>query len=132
MSYGMKVSKPGENVFTTGIENLYVDTTYPLLKIKSSGTGTLSVSDGGSDSDTITHNLGYIPNVMVFGQTYNISSSSKIANYTRYPYKSYLSTYYSDFTYTVSSTQLVISGTFWDESSNSETFGYYYYIFYDQ
>jgi hypothetical protein len=128
----MKVSKKGVDVFKAGLDSLYVDTTYPLLKIKSSGTGSLSVSDGGSDSDTIVHNLGYVPNVMVYGQTYSVNGGLKNPLYTRWPFKEGFSTYYSDFTYTISATELVITAGFWDESSNSDTFGYFYYIYYDQ
>lgn len=132
MGFGIKVSKKGEDVNTVGLGDSLVDTSYPLLKIKQSGTGTLSVSDGTSDSDTITHNLGYIPNVMVFGQTYSIGGAVKSSLYTRYPYREYSSGTYSDFLYTVSTTELIITGDFYDESSNSDTFSYFYYIFYDE
>ena len=132
MAFGIKVSKKGEDVNTVGLGDSLVDTYYPLLKIKQSGTGTLSVSDGTADSDTITHNLGYIPNVMVFGQTYTINGNVKNPVYTRYPYREYSSGTYSDFLYTVSTTELIITGDFYDESSNSDTFSYFYYIFYDE
>lgn len=130
--FGIKVSKPGQNVLTTGVENLYMDTTYPVLKIKASGTGSLSISDGGSDSDTITHSLGYIPKVLVYGEFYSVFSGAKSAYYRRYPIKEFLSTYTSYFRYTVSSTQLVISGSFYDELAYSGTFNYFYYLFYDE
>lgn len=132
MSFGIKVSKKGKDVNTVSLGDSLVDTSYPLLKIKQSGTGTLSVSDGTSDSDTITHNLGYIPNVMVFGQTYTINGNVKNSVYTRYPYREYSAGTYSDFIYTVSTTELIITGDFYDESSNSDTFSYFYYIFYDE
>lgn len=132
MAYGIKVSKTGENVFTTGVENLLIDTTYPLLKVKASGTGSLSVTDGSSDSDTITHNLGYIPKVLVYGEFYSVYSSAKSAYYRRYNISEFLSTYYTNFKYTISSTELIISGAFWDETSNSGTFNYFYYLFYDE
>lgn len=131
-NFGIKVSKPGENVLTTGIENLYMDTTYPILKIKASGTGSLSISDGGSDSDTITHNLGYVPKVLVYGEFYSVYSGAKSAYYRRYPIDELLSTYTSNFGYTISSTQLVINGSFWDELGYSGTFNYFYYLFYDE
>lgn len=130
--FGIKVSKEGEDVNVSSIKNTLVDTSYPLLKVKSSGSGTLSVSDGTPDSDTITHSLGYIPNVMVFGQTYSVNGGAKNSRYIKYPYKELLSTYTSEFSYTITATQLVISGGFNDDSSNSDTFDYFYYIFYDQ
>jgi len=132
MAYGIKISKAGENVLTTGVENLLLDTSYPLLKVKSHGTGTLSVSDGNSDSDTITHNLGYIPKVLVYGEFYSVYSGAKSAYYRRYPINEFLSTYYSNFTYTITDTQLTINAEFYDESSYSGTFNYFYYLFYDE
>ena len=131
MAFGIKVSKPGFDVNTSTIEDTLIDTTYPLLKIKTSGSGSLSVSDGGTDSDTIAHNLGYIPHVWVYGEYYSIGEG-KVSKYIRYPFNSYSSTYYSAFGFTVSSTELVVSGAFWDETTNSGTFSYFYYIFYDE
>lgn len=131
-NFGIKVSQPGVDVNKATIKDLFIDTSYPILKVKESGSGTLSISDGSSDSDTITHNLGYIPRVFVYGQTYSANGGSKNAGYTRYPSLEYVSTYYANFTYTVNSTQLIISGEFWDETMNSDTFGYIYYIFYDE
>lgn len=132
MEYGIKVSKPGFDATTAATKDLFVDTSYPLLKIKQSGSGSLSVSDGGSDSDTITHNLGYKPRVMVYGQFYDINAAAKSTDYRRYSFSQEMSTYYTAFTYTVSTTNIVISGSFWDESANSDTFNYFYYIFYDE
>lgn len=132
MSYGIKVSKPGFDVNTAATKDLFLDTSYPLLKIKQSGSGSLSISDGGSDSDTIAHNLGYKPRVMVYGQFYDIYATTKSTDYRRYSFSQELSTYYTDFSYTVDDTNLVISGSFWDESTNSDTFNYFYYIFYDE
>lgn len=132
MAYGIKVSKPGVDVLTAGVKDLYLDTSYPILKVKASGTGSLSISDGGSDSDTITHNLGYIPKVLVYGEFYSVYSGAKSAYYRRYPISEFLSTYTSNFGYTISSTQLTISGSFWDELAYSGTFNYFYYLFYDE
>ena len=129
---GIKVSKEGKNALTAGIKDLLLDTSYPLLKVKASGSGTLSISDGTVDSDTISHNLGYVPNVMVYGQTYSVNGGIKNSRYIRYPYRESISTYTSEFGYTVTTTQLIISGGFYDESSNSDTFDYFYYIFYDE
>ncbi len=132
MAYGIRISKPGENVLTTGVENLLLDTSYPLLKVKSHGSGSLSVSDGGSDSDTITHNLGYIPKVLVYGEFYSVYSGAKSAYYRRYPINEYMSTYNSNFMYTITSTQLIIHADFFDQEGYSGTFKYFYYLFYDE
>lgn len=131
MSFGIKVSKPGNDVFTAGKGDLFVDTTYPILKIKASGTGSLSVSDGGSDSDTIAHDLGYVPKVLVYGQYYDIYSGAKSTNYLRYPKDQLQVTDTSSFGYTIDTEDLIITGAFSNSSGDSETFSYFYYIFYD-
>ena len=133
MSYGTKVSKPGFDVNTAGVGDLYLDTSYPLLKVKQSGSGSLTVSDGGSDSDTIAHNLGYVPQVFVYGEYYDIDSGSKPSGYFRYPINQQIvGVYNGSFGYTIDSTNLVISGSFYDESSNTATINYFYYIFFDE
>lgn len=129
--FGIKVSKPNNNVFTAGKGDLFVDTTYPILKIKASGTGSLSVSDGGSDSDTIAHDLGYVPRVLVYGQYYDIYSSSKSDYHIRYPKSQLLVTDTSAFYYTIDTEDLIITGSFEDSLGYSGTFSYFYYIFYD-
>ena len=115
MEYGIRVSKPGVDALTAGVKDLYLDTSYPILKIKASGTGSLSISDGGSDSDVITHNLGYVPKVLVYGEFYSVYYGEKSNYYRRYPISEFLSTYTSNFEYTISSTQLTIKGSFYDE-----------------
>lgn len=132
MAYGIKVSKPGEDVFTAGTDNLFMDTTHPLLKIKQSGTGTLSVTDGGSDSDTITHSLGYVPKVFIYGQVFSVIAGGKNSNYVRYPYYEEIAATTAEFEYSISTTQLVISGGYDYGDSSSNTFSYFYYIFYDE
>jgi len=130
--FGIRVSQLGIDVNTAGTKDLLMDTSYPLLKVKLSGSGSLSISDGGSDSDTITHNLGYIPRILVYGQSYSLGVG-KESKYSRYPYlETLVQVYYSVFSYSVNSTQLIISGEFFDESTNSDTFNYFYYIFYDE
>jgi len=133
MSFGIKVSKEGSDVKLVSVQDLLIDTQYPILKIAASGSGTLSVSDGSSDSDTIAHNLGYIPKVMVYGQTYSANGGIKNSRYFRYPYlESSVGQYYSEFTYSLTTSNLVVSGAFFDETSNSDTFDYFYYIYYDE
>jgi len=132
MEYGIRISKPGVDALTAGVKDLYLDTSYPILKIKASGTGSLSISDGGSDSDVITHNLGYVPKVLVYGEFYSVYYGEKSNYYRRYPISEFLSTYTSNFEYTISSTQLTIKGSFYDELGYSGTFNYFYYLFYDE
>lgn len=129
--FGIKVSKPGNDVFTAGKGDLFVDTTYPMLKIKASGTGSLSVSDGTPDSDTIAHDLGYVPKVLVYGEYYDVYAGAKSSNYVRYPIEQLFVTNTSAFYYTIDTEDLIIYGGFDDFSGNSGTFSYFYYIFYD-
>lgn len=132
MAYGIRVSKPGKDALSADVRDLYMDTSYPILKIKASGAGTLNISDGGSDSDTISHNLGYVPRVLVYGEFYSVYSGAKSAYYRRYPIREFLSTYFCEFTYSIDDTKLTITGEFFDEQAYSGTFNYFYYLFYDE
>lgn len=132
-NYGIKVSKPGENVNTSGTNDLFLDSTYSSLKVAMSGTGTLSITEGGGDSDTISHNLGYIPRVLVYGQWYDVSIPSKVSTYTVYPIRNQVvGVYISVFSYTIDSSDLVIAGNYDAGGATSDTFSYFYYIFYDE
>lgn len=64
MSYGLRVTKSGKDYDSTTPDDFYLHSDYPLLKVHASGTFTTAI-DG---SETITHNLGYKPFVMVFTQ----------------------------------------------------------------
>ena len=132
MEYGIKISKPTKDALTVGVKDLLLDTNYPLLKIKATGTGTLSVANNGGDTDTITHNLGYTPRVLIYGQVH-VLGAGKVATYRKYPYKrTQVGIYSSSFTYEITTTQLKISGGFYDEGYGTETFDYFYYLFYDE
>jgi len=63
MGCGMKVSKAGYNVLTTGNANLSFNSDLATHSIYS--ISTLSISSGSS-SGTINHNLGFIPKAWVF------------------------------------------------------------------
>lgn len=66
-TYGVKVSLDGQDVNTARPEFLAMSSDLELMKIKATGTGTLSTAYGGStDTDIITHNLGYYPAFMVW------------------------------------------------------------------
>lgn len=132
MDFGIKVSKPNNNVFKAGSGDLFLDTSYPLLKIKASGSGSLSIADGNTDEDVIAHNLGYIPKVLVYGQYYDVFASGKSDSFIRYPVAQEVSTYTSSFYVDVDSANLTIGGGFFDMSGYSGTFNYFYYLFYDE
>lgn len=134
MGYGIKISKTGKDATKVGPKDLILDTSYPLLKIKQYGTGTLDIADGGSDNVTITHDLGYVPKVLVFGQTYSLNNATKESGYKQYSYAEEQVSFslYSLFVYNNSSTQLSVTGGFYDGSAYSGSFDFYYYIFYDE
>jgi hypothetical protein len=61
----IKVSKPTKDVLTsTSLDDLYLHSSYPLLKVHAFGSFNTNILGG----ITITHNLGYIPYVLVFSQ----------------------------------------------------------------
>lgn len=58
------VTKSGKPTSSTVLNDFYLHSDYPLLKVHDSGTFT-TLNDG---TRTINHNLGYKPYVMVFSQ----------------------------------------------------------------
>ena len=64
MGMEIKVTKAGKDISSSTPDDFYMDSQYPLLKIHASG----SFSTGITGLKTITHNLGYIPYVLVFSQ----------------------------------------------------------------
>jgi len=65
MTQTLKVTKPTKNVLTsTSLDDFYIDSTYPLLKVHTKGT--FSIVQGAVG--TVTHTLGYRPYVMSFSQ----------------------------------------------------------------
>lgn len=58
--FGMKVSEPGYDVKTAGDINLSLKTTLTMLKAFAVGSVTLT------GDQTIAHNLGYVPQFLVF------------------------------------------------------------------
>lgn len=63
--FGVKVSLPGFNVETAADADLYFNSSWPLLKIDDSISGTLTIA-GNASLDVITHNLNYPPFVMIW------------------------------------------------------------------
>jgi len=76
MAIGIKVSKPGKDTSSSTPDDFYMDSQYPLLKVHASG----SFSTGITGLKTITHNLGYIPYVLVFSQYVGWDGSAVITN----------------------------------------------------
>lgn len=86
--YGIKMTKPGQNVNTASIRHQWFNSLYPFLKIKSFGSGSevLTDSDGvGFNKLLYTHSLGYNPMAFVYAAIYDSFSDTEIAEYQRMP-----------------------------------------------
>jgi hypothetical protein len=70
MTHGIKISKEGKEVATSGPVDLSMTSEKKSLKISLEGEWTKAVASGGSTySVTIAHNLGYIPCYRVYSET---------------------------------------------------------------
>lgn len=104
--YGMKVSEVGYDVKTAADKNLILKTGMNLLKVVASGSVSIN------SAVEITHNLGYVPQFLVFW--------NDVANG-----KTYLCTGHKTWVVArADTTKLYISGSTGDTA--------YYYIFYEQ
>ena len=106
--YGIKISIPGKSADSIDNEDISLDTTHNLLKIKQNGKVTIS----NENKSTISHNLGYIPIYWVFVKRGNNLET------VYYPLD-------STHAYTNSSKLVIYNG---DGASRD----FYYYIFYDE
>lgn len=61
-NYGIRVSIPGKDVLTATDEELSLKSDFTLLKVVQNGRGTLGTTGIG----TISHNLGYVPQFLVY------------------------------------------------------------------
>lgn len=66
MDYGIKVTKPGQDVATVTDKDAVFSTKFSTLKIYLSGTVTLTTDGSGNGSASVTHNLGFAPAFYVF------------------------------------------------------------------
>ena len=64
--YGLKISKEGIDVKTGDDKDMIFHSDYPLLKGSLKGSGTKLLTSGIASTTTISHNLGYIPFIVVY------------------------------------------------------------------
>ncbi len=64
MSYAILVAEPGYDVKTASDEHLSLKNDFTLLKVKQSGSVTLT----GYTVIEVAHNLGYVPQFLAFGK----------------------------------------------------------------
>jgi len=80
-NYGLKIAKNGHDV-SEADRYMKFTSKYPALKLKASGTGTMShTGDDGSETVTISHGLGYVPICFVYGEWYNTTTEAVVARY---------------------------------------------------
>jgi len=109
-SYGIKISKPGENVLTATEANLYFSTKKKIFKVYQEAEITMA-----SAVYTVTHNLGYVPYAEAFVQSGNYRTRLPNISFTSNVPSGYLE---------ITTTQLKIRAT--------NGVKVYYYIFLDE
>jgi len=113
--YGIKISKPGKSAFSTDIRDFIVWSKYPVLKIHSSGSG--SIAAGGTE--TINHGLGYNPIAMFYVEA--------LGGGNRYTFASLA----SGATIFVENTSSDVNNVYL-KSFSGQAQNYYYFIYYDE
>lgn len=87
--YGIKIAKSGFDINSSSLGNYIYHSSYPVLKIKQSGSGyTYFSSSGEITIATIPHNLGYSPMFNVL-----VGSSSSISPPTNFYLHSFFIVY---------------------------------------
>lgn len=117
--YGIKVSEDGYDAKTAADLNLLLKSSFTLLKVKQSGTVSLS---GGAA--TITHSLGYVPQFICFGLSdeYILTNMS---NLYWYPFSFFVGDWLK--AYATTTTVVLEAGSAHGTSITSA----YYYIFHE-
>lgn len=109
--YGIKIAKPGKDIYSTNPTDYIFWSKYKTLSLFSKITTSIMLPAGSqSASVTVTHNLGYYPYVWVFANDCG-------NRYSRLPYRNYLctdcdlksETPYFNFTYKITTTTIVLS-----------------------
>lgn len=132
--FGMRVAKKGHH-YSDADRYMLFNTKYPLLKLFTSGQGTLNTTAGGGGATAeVAHTLGYKPRVFVSGKWIEYGGSvvgTKYANWNRFIYQGLQESdlYY----YYVDTTKLyIVVGLSTLTDINNYSFNYMYHIFYDE
>lgn len=134
--FGLKISKPGFNVGTAGLGDLIMQSNFPILKVQSEGTGSISVpNDGATHNVTVgTHSLGYQPLFSFQTQWFDLDSGTLATTYISAPYYdgNYADLGIQAFYKPVAGTSTLdyYVSTF-DGSGGTNTLNYKYVIYYD-
>jgi len=135
-NYGVKIAKAGYN-YDDGDRRLVLNTAYPFLKIKSSGTGSITLSGGVGSATIVTHNLNYKPMFYVWTTYINPDTGSKVAKYHLCSWTYYAGLQVSDYyiaeaTTTTITLSIDTSATLWIVGgTGTDTLEYIYVVYYD-
>lgn len=127
--YGIKIAKEGYK-YTNADNRLVFNSQYPLLKIKSSGSGTLTLSSGAGSKTVVTHNLGYLPMFYVWINYCDISSGTEVEQLRMCSWSEYAGLGVSS-SYDAYATTTTIELNVNTAKGGSETLDYRYVVFYD-
>jgi hypothetical protein len=134
-NYGIKIAKSGQDISASD-RYMILTSKYPVLKLQSSGQGTLSYVAGNTGKIVeITHNLGYVPICFVYGEYFDIDTTAVIHRYNRWNRWIYQGVQVADlYQYYADTTKLYI--TFGAASGITDAYSfdlaYMYHIFYDE
>jgi hypothetical protein len=136
MSYGLTWTD-GTDISEAELKNIIISSEYPSLKFAYSGTGSVTYTHDGGETDILveTHDLDYEPLFYFQIQWFDINSDSKQTDYRRAPLIDTLldGSVYFDCEPYVNDTQLRLSVVSYTGSgTESITLKYQYFIYYDQ
>ena len=126
-TYGIQISAPDTDVEEAAPYDLVFDSAFNTYKIFKSGTVTLSWAEGveGWINEDITHNLGYAPKVMLFGE----DGQEPVFYSTGYSGEEIFSYYSNTTTLRVTGTRAdFYGGMFGPLPAYSQTFTYFIFI----
>lgn len=127
--YGIKIAKEGKSI-TGGDNGLIFHSQYPLLKIKGSGSGTITLSSGSGSKTIYSHSLGYKPMFYVWINYVDINTGSEIEKLRMCSWREYygVQTWSRYYAYATTTT---IELSVYTAYTGSETLDYIYVVFYD-
>lgn len=134
--WGIKIAKQGYGVYSTENRLVY-KSSYPLLKILSHGTGTLTLASGIGSKTVYTHSLGYKPMFYVWTtyinpNTGNEISQKRLCSWTYYTGLGQRDFYIATATTSVITLSINTNATFLIiGGSGTATLDYQYVVYYD-
>lgn len=132
--YGVKWTK-GVDVDIAGLKDIVISSAHPLLKFKDIGEGSFTFfNDSGEQENFVTtHDLGYVPQVRMMAQWYDIDTAAKKDTFRNAPISDKLvgGSVYFNLRPVIDDEELVIKSAGFDGNGGSYTIKYIYAIYYD-